>query len=54
MVIRDSLQFQFASLEQLAAPIAKVGRQNFQNLHVLVTDVYPEADFELLERRGVF
>ena len=54
MVFRDSLQFLSASLEQLAASLAKVGRENFQNLHDVVTDVYPEADAELLERKGVF
>ena len=54
MVFHDSLQFMSASLEQLAASLAKVGRENCQNLHDVVTDVYPEADVELLEREGVF
>ena len=54
MVFRDSLQFLPASLEQLAISLAKVGRGYFQNLHEVVTDVYPEADVELLERKGVF
>ena len=54
MVFRDSLQFLSASLEQLAASLAKVGRENFQNLHDVVSDVYPEADVELLERKGIF
>ena len=54
MVFRDSLQFLSALLEQLAASLAKVGRENFQNLHDVVTDVYPEADVKLLERKGVF
>ena len=54
MVFRDSLQFLPASLEQLAASLAKVGRKYFQNFHDVITDVYPEADFELLERKGVF
>ena len=54
MVFRDSLQFLPASLEQLAASLAKVGPGYFQNLHEVVTDVYPEADVELLERKGVF
>ena len=54
MVFRDSRQFLSASLKQLAASLAKVGRKNFQNLHDLVTDVYPEADVELLERKRVF
>ena len=53
MVFRDSLQFLPASLEQLAASLAKVGRGYFLNLHNVVTDVYPEADIELLERKGV-
>ena len=54
MVFRDSLQFLSASLEQLATSLSKVGRENFQNLHDVVTDVYIEADVELLERKGVF
>ena len=54
MVFRDSHQFLPASLEQLAALLGKVGRGYFQNLHDVVTDVYPEADVELLERKGVF
>ena len=54
MVFRDSIQFLPASLEQLAASLAKVGRGYFQNLHYVVTDVYPEADVESLERKGVF
>ena len=54
MVFWDSLQFLPASLEQLAASLAKVGRGYFQNLHDVVTDVYPEANVELLERKGVF
>ena len=54
MVFRDSLQFLPASLEQLAASLAKVGRGYFQNLQNVVSDVYPKADVELLERKGVF
>ena len=54
MVFRDSLQFLPASLEQLAASLAKVCRGYFQNLHDVITDVYPEADVELLERKKVF
>ena len=54
MVFRDSLQFLPASLEQLAASLAIVlGRGYFQNLHDVVTEVYPDADIELLERIGV-
>ena len=54
MVFRDSLQFLPASLEQLATSLAKVGRGYFQNHYDVVTDVYPEADVDLLERKGVF
>ena len=54
MVFRDSFRFLPAFLEQLAASLAKVGRGYFQNLHDVVTDVYPEADVELFERKGVF
>ena len=54
MVFCDTLQFLPAFLEQLAASLAKVGRGYFQNLHDVVTDVYYEADVELLERKGVF
>ena len=50
MIFRDSVQFLPASLEQLAASLAKVGRKYFQNLHNVITDVYPMADVELLER----
>ena len=53
-VFRDSLQFLPASLKQLATSHAKVGRGYFQNFHDVVTHVYPEADVELLERKGVF
>ena len=54
MVFRDSLKFLPASLINLAASIAKVGCGYFQNSHDVVTDVYPEADVQLLERKGVF
>ena len=54
MVFRDSLQFLPASLEQLAASLAKVGRGYFQNFHDVVTDVYHEADVELREQKEVF
>ena len=54
MVFRDSLQLLPASLEQLAASLAKVGAGYFQNLHDIVTDVYPKTNVELLERMGVF
>ena len=54
MVFRDSLQFLSASLEQLATSLAKVGGENFQNFHDVVTDVYPEADVKLLQRKDVF
>ena len=53
MVFRDSLHFLSASLKQLAASLAKVGRGYFQNPHDVVTDVYPDADVELLEGKGV-
>ena len=54
MVFRDSLKFLLASLEQLAASLVKVSPEYFQNFNDVVTDVYPEADVELLERKGVF
>ena len=54
MIFRDSLQFLSVSLKQLATSLANIGRENFQNLHDVVTDVYPEADVELLERKGIF
>ena len=53
MVFRNSLQFLPAFLEQLAASLSKVGRGYFQNFHDVVTDVYLEADVELLVRKGV-
>ena len=54
IIFRDSLQFLPAFLEQLAASLAKVCRGYFQNLHEVVTDVYPETDVDLLDRKGVF
>ena len=33
--------------------LAKVDRENLQNLNNVVTDVYPETDVELLEEQGV-
>ena len=54
MVFRDSLQFLPAFLDQLAVSLATVGRGYFQNLHDVVKDVYPVANVELLERKGVF
>ena len=53
MAFRDSLQFLLAFLEQLAASLAEVGRGYFQNVHDMVTDVYPEADIELLHLKRV-
>ena len=54
MVFLDSLQFLPPSLEQLTASLAKTGRGNFNNLHEVVAQIYPESDAELLEREGVF
>ena len=54
MIFCDSLQFLTASLEQLAASLAKVGRWYFQNNHEVVTDMCPEADVKLLVRTRVF
>ena len=54
MVLRDTLQFLPACLENLAILLAKVGRWYFQYLHDVVTEVYPDADIELPERKGVF
>ena len=54
MVFLDSLQVLPASLEQLAVLLAKDGRWYFQNLHDVVTDVYPDANVELLERTRIF
>ena len=54
MVFRDVLQFLFVSLEQIAASLAKVGREYFLNFHDVITDVHLEADIELLERQKVF
>ena len=53
-IFRDSLQFLPGSVEQLAASLAKVGREYFQNLYEVVTNVYPEADVEQLEWKAVF
>ena len=54
MVFRDSHQFLCAPLEQLEASLSKVGCGYFQNLHDVVTDVNPNADVELLERKESF
>ena len=53
-VFCDSRSFLFASLKQLAASLAKVGRGYFQNIHEMVSNLYDEADVELLEQTGVF
>ena len=37
-----------------AALLAKVTSEYFQNLYDVVTNVYPKANVELLERRKVF
>ena len=39
MVFLDSIQFLSATLKQLAASLAKVGRKHFQNVHYVVTRV---------------
>ena len=54
MVFRDSLQFLSALLEQLAASHDKVECEYIQNIHDVVTNVFFEADVELLERKGVY
>ena len=54
MVFYDSLQFLPASLKNVAASLAMVGDEYCQKFHDVVTDVNPEADVELLERKGVF
>ena len=54
MVFHDSLQFLFASLEQLTVSLAKTGGQNLYNLHEVVAQMYSESDVELFERKGVF
>ena len=54
MVFRDSLQFLPASLEQLVASLFKTGREHFINLHKVVSNVCPNCDVALLERKGVF
>ena len=48
MVFCDSFKFFPASLDQLSASLAQVGRGYFQNLHYVVPDLYFEADVELL------
>ena len=54
MVFRDTLQILCASLKQLAASCAKVSCGFFQYFYDVVSDVYPEADFKLLEQNAVF
>ena len=54
MLFRDSRHILPASLKLIAASLAKFGICYFQNLHDVVTDVYPEAKVELLEQKGVF
>ena len=53
MAFRDSLQFLPASLESLVASLAKVNRGYFQNLHDVASNMYPESEIQLLERKGV-
>ena len=54
MVFRDSLQFLYASLEQLVASLIKTGRENFINLHKVVAKMCRNSNVALLERKGVF
>ena len=54
MLFHDSLQFLFASLEQLTVSLAKTGGRNLYNLHEVVAQMYSESDVELFERKGVF
>ena len=54
LVFRDSLQFLPASLEQLTALLAKTSRENFYNLHEVVSQIYLGSDVELFERKCVF
>ena len=44
IIFPDLLQFNPASVKQLAVSMAKVGREYYKNLHDVVTNVYPQAD----------
>ena len=50
-VFRDSLQFLFPSLEKLAASLAIVCREYFQNLHDVVTECIPRRMLSGLSER---
>ena len=54
IVFRDSLQFLPASLEQLVNSLSKTGHENFINLQKVVSNMFPNSDVSLLERKGVF
>ena len=53
MVFGDSHHILAASLKQLATSLAKVSSKNFRNRDDVVTEVYPVANVELLERTRV-
>ena len=54
MVFRDSLKLLVASLEQLPNSLAKTSRENFFNLHEVVSQIYPVSNVKLLDRKGIF
>ena len=44
IIFCESLQFLPASLEQLTASLGKTGRGNFDNLHEVISQIYPGSD----------
>ena len=54
IVFRDSFMFLTSSLESLVQSLRKTDERKFTHLESLMTTRYPNADFKLLLRKGVF
>ena len=54
LVFRDSLMFLTSSLESLVQSLRKTDETQFNHLESLIGSKYPNVDFKLLVRKGVF
>ena len=54
LVFRDSFMFLTSSLESLVQSLRKTDEHKFTHLESLMTTRYPNADYKLLLRKGVF
>ena len=54
LVFRESLMFLTNSLESLVQSLRKTDEQQFKHLEILIRLKYPNADYKLLLRKGVF